>query len=101
MADAPSFQNPVIVLPGITATGLEDFYPIPPEEVWSAVLSKSYERISLHPDDLRYEAQQPARVQPRQPFSLLYGDLVDALRHDLSSKHDEPTPVYLFAYDWR
>ncbi|MEJ2009713.1 MAG: hypothetical protein P8Z30_16430 [Acidobacteriota bacterium] len=95
------FQPPVIVLPGITATGLEDFYPIPPEEVWTAVLTKGYERISLHPDDLRYEAIEPARVQPRLPFSIVYGDLVQALRHDLSDRADRPTPVFLFAYDWR
>ncbi len=95
------FQPPVIVLPGITATGLEDFYPIPPEEVWTAVLTKSFERISLHPDDLRYEAIEPARLQPSTPFSIVYGDLVEALRHDLADRADRPTPVFLFAYDWR
>jgi len=95
------YQPPVIVLPGITATGLEDFYPIPPEEVWTAVLKKHFDRLSLHPDDLRYEAREPARIQPRQPFGIIYEDLVDALRHDLSSRHDHPTPVFLFAYDWR
>jgi pimeloyl-ACP methyl ester carboxylesterase len=91
----------VIVLPGITATGLEDFYPIPPEEVWTAVLRKQFERLALHPDDLRYEAREPARIQPRQPFGIVYQDLVEALRYDLSSRHDRPTPVFLFAYDWR
>lgn len=96
-----SVQPPVIVVPGITATGLEDFYPIPPEEVWTAVLRKHYDRISLHPDDLRYEAMEPARIQPRQPFELIYEDLVDALRFDLSPKRELPTPVFLFAYDWR
>ena len=54
-------QRPVIVVPGITGTGLADFYPIPPQEVWSAVLRKGYERISMHPDDTRYEALEPAQ----------------------------------------
>ena len=49
----PQVQPLVIVVPGITGTGLEDYYPIPPEEVWSAILKKNYERISMHPDNPR------------------------------------------------
>lgn len=94
-------QPPVIVLPGITATVLDDYYPLEPEEVWSAIRHKEFERIALHPDDLRYEALEPARVLPKGPFDLVYGDLVDALRHDLSKKKDKPTPVFGFGYDWR
>ena len=101
MPPDPNVQPPVVVVPGITATGLEDFYPIPPEEIWSAVLTKKYERISLHPDDVRYEAIEPARVQPRALFGVIYADLVEALRHDLSPARDRPTPVFPFAYDWR
>jgi hypothetical protein len=33
---------PVIVLPGITATQLDDYYPIEPEEVWTAVRRKDF-----------------------------------------------------------
>jgi hypothetical protein len=94
-------QPPVIVVPGITATSLEDAYPIVPEEVWSAVIHKEYERIALHPDDIRYEAIEPARVQPRALFGVVYEDLLLALRHDLSKKADKPTPVFGFPYDWR
>ena len=94
-------QPPVIVVPGITASGLEDFYPIPPEIVWSAIAHKRYERISLHPDDQRYEAAEPARVQPRALFGIVYDDFVSALRHDLSKRPDKPTPVFAFNYDWR
>jgi pimeloyl-ACP methyl ester carboxylesterase len=94
-------QPPVIVVPGITATTLSDYYPLPPEELWTAVLAKKYQRIALHPDDVRYEAVEPARVQPENVFALVYGDLIDALRHDLSEKRDLPTPVFGFAYDWR
>jgi hypothetical protein len=94
-------QNPVIVVPGIQGSGLEDFYPIPSEEVWSAIEHKEFERISLHPDDLRYEAQEPADVRPRGPFAVAYKDLVEALRHDLTDKKDKPTPVFPFGHDWR
>lgn len=94
-------QPPVIVVPGITASVLEDRYPIEPEEVWTAVLRKEFERITLHPDDLRYEAVEPARIGPRNPLSLAYGDLVEALRHDLTKQRDKPTPVFAFGYDWR
>ncbi len=81
-------QPPVIFVPGITATSLEDYYPIPPEEVWTAVLYKRYERISLHPDDIRYEAIEPARVGPYSLFGLIYEDLIEALRHDLAGTRD-------------
>ena len=94
-------QPPVIVLPGITATGLEDHYPLDPETVWSALRPRDYPRIALHPDDVRYEAREPARVLPRSPFGLVYGDLVAALRHDLTRRADQPTPVFGFGYDWR
>ncbi len=94
-------QPPAIVIPGITATVLDDTYPIEPEEIWSTVIHKDYERVALHPDNVRYEALEPARVMPRGPFSLVYGDLVDALRHDLTKKKDRPTPVFGFGYDWR
>jgi pimeloyl-ACP methyl ester carboxylesterase len=94
-------QPPVIVIPGITGTQLDDYYPLETETVWSAVLHKEFSRIALHPDDLRYEAIEPARVLPRNPYDIVYGDLVAALRHDLSKKADRPTPVYGFGYDWR
>ncbi|MGH7664351.1 MAG: esterase/lipase family protein [Gemmatimonadaceae bacterium] len=94
-------QPPVIVVPGIQGTGLEDYYPLPREELWSAVVHKEYERISIHPDDSRYEVIEPARVQPSMVFDLIYRDLIAALRHDLTPRKDQPTPVFGFAYDWR
>ena len=94
-------QPPVIVIPGITGTGLHDFYPIPPKEIWSAILSKNYERISMHPDNPRYEALEPARVQAGGIFGVIYEDLVAALRFDLTTKRIGSTPVFPFSYDWR
>ena len=46
--------------------------PIDPDEVWSAVLNKEYARIALHPDDVRYEAREPARVTALNPFGIVY-----------------------------
>lgn len=95
-----TLPNPVIVIPGITANYLRDDYTLPPETVWS-ILTKAYERASLHPDNVRYEALEPARVRPDQLFEVVYKELIDELRHNLSPTQDQPVPVYPFAYDWR
>jgi pimeloyl-ACP methyl ester carboxylesterase len=91
---------PVIVVPGITASNLQDEYPINPETVWS-VLTKEYERIVLHPNDLRYEAIEPARVRSGKLFEIAYNELINELRYNLKDKEDQPVPVYPFGYDWR
>ncbi len=91
---------PVIVVPGITATYLTDEYPIPPETLWT-VLTNRFDRIRLHPDQLRFEAAQPARVVPGQIYEISYQELIAELRHNLSAQDDAPVPVYPFGYDWR
>ena len=104
-----ALANPVIVVPGITATYLRDMYPIPPETVWS-VLRKGYERAALHPDDVAkkipdrsraFEAIEPARVVSDQLYEIAYKELVEEIRHSLREKEDEPVPVFPFGYDWR
>jgi len=84
-------------------SALRDEYPVSPETVWSPLklLVKAYDRITLHPSDPRFELQEPARVSADQVFDLVYGELIEELRHNLTSKADEPVPVYPFAYDWR
>jgi pimeloyl-ACP methyl ester carboxylesterase len=94
-------QNPVVVIPGITASTLRDTYLVEPEHVWSTLLHKSYKRITLHPEDLRYELVEPARVVPDAAFHIPYGELIEELRYNLRSTEDEPVPVFPFAYDWR
>lgn len=91
---------PVIVVPGITASNLQDEYIIDPEIIWS-VLKKDYERIALHPDDLRYEAVEPARVISGKLFEVAYNEITNELRYNLRYKEDLPVPVYPFPYDWR
>ena len=97
-----SLPNPVIVVPGITATYLKDHYTVPPEIVWAVLPhTKKYERVALHPDDLKYEAQEPARVVPDQVYEIAYRELIEELRYNLSPHRDMPVPVYPFGYDWR
>ncbi|MBX3322965.1 MAG: hypothetical protein KF757_08240 [Phycisphaeraceae bacterium] len=98
MASRP--PDPVIVVPGITATYLRDDYPLPPETVWS-VLRKDYDRIAMHPDNVAFEAAQPARVRSDQVFEIAYKELIAELRHNLSPRPDQSVPVYPFSYDWR
>ncbi len=91
---------PTIIVPGITASHLLDAYPLPPETIWK-VLHKDYERVALHPDDLRYEVKEPARVIAGQIFEVAYREMIEELRHNLCTVKDQPVPVYPFAYDWR
>ena len=92
--------NPVVVVPGITATTLRDDYPVSPEVVWS-VLTKKYVRATLHPNDRRFELLEPARIQPGELYGVAYGELIEDLRTDLSSGAGSEVPVYPFSYDWR
>lgn len=60
----PNLPAPVIFLPGIMGSDLRDQYPVNPEAVWSPMkfILKSFDRITLHPEDVRYELLEPARV---------------------------------------
>ena len=93
-------QPPVVVVPGITASNLRDEYPVDPEGVWG-ILRKTWERVQLHPDDVRWEQREPARVREDTVFGFPYGSFIQDLRHDLTPAADEPVPVFPFAYDWR
>src|SRR5262245_55759424 len=92
--------EPVIVVPGITATNLRDDYPVQPDTVFS-ILSRDYARIALHPTASKWELIEPARVREDHIFPFPYSDLVAELRHSLSKQADRPVPVFPFAYDWR
>ena len=69
--------------------------------VWSTVRKRGYERITLHPKDQRYELVEPARVMSGGPFPLVYGNLIEELRDELSAKQNGKAPVFPFGYDWR
>ena len=97
----PAVTPPTIVVPGITASVLHDEYELPPEAVWTTVRKRKYERITLHPGDQRYELVEPARVMHGGPFPLVYEDLIEELRDELSDKQNGKAPVFPFGYDWR
>jgi pimeloyl-ACP methyl ester carboxylesterase len=99
----PRYPSPVIFIPGIKGSSLRDEYPVDPENLWSVARAalKLFERITLHPFNSRYEAQEPARVVQDQVFSLFYSEFIEELRHNLTMDPDEPVPVFPFAYDWR
>lgn len=82
---------------------LRDQYPVDAETVWSPfkLLVKAYERITLHPSDTRYELIEPARVTADKVFEIIYGEVIEELRHNLTPQADKPVPVFPFAYDWR
>jgi hypothetical protein len=93
----------VILVPGIKGSTLRDEYPTTPETVWSlaqAVMS-AYDRITLHPYNVHYEAREPARVVRDQVFSAFYSEFIEELRHNLTMQPENPVPVFPFAYDWR
>lgn len=92
--------HPTVVVPGITASELIDYYPVDPETVWSAVFNKGYDRLTMHPDDVRYERIEPAYIREGGVFDLVYRELIEELSFNLPPKRT-PTPVYPFAYDWR
>ena len=66
-----ALPDPVIVVPGVTASYLRDMYPLPPETIW-AVIKKDFDRAKLHPDDIRYEAQEPAVIRPDHAYEIAY-----------------------------
>ena len=43
----------------------------------------------------------PLRDAPQAVFSVVYGDLIEELRHDLAADRSQPVPVFPFPYDWR
>jgi pimeloyl-ACP methyl ester carboxylesterase len=64
-------------------------------------MNKDYERIALHPDNVRYEALEPARISVDHIFEIAYKELISELRYNLREKEDKPVPVFPFSYDWR
>jgi pimeloyl-ACP methyl ester carboxylesterase len=92
--------DPVIIVPGITATYLRDEYPVDHEDVWN-IVRKKFENVALHPNNIKYEAQEPSRVRPGQIYEIAYKELIEELRYNLKEKEDLVVPVFPFGYDWR
>ncbi|MEM1184605.1 MAG: hypothetical protein AAGI53_06335 [Planctomycetota bacterium] len=100
---------PVVVVHAVTAAGLDDHYRLNHQRVWSPIsmAQHRYERVTLYPHvgltqgAARYEAQNPSMVRTGELFSLIYEEIVDDLRNELSYRGVPTQPVFPFAYDWR
>ena len=69
--------SPVVVIPGITATNLHDWYSVDPELVWGALpFQREYDRIAMHPDNLALERVEPSLVAPHSVFGIVYKELI-------------------------
>jgi lecithin:cholesterol acyltransferase len=95
---------PVIVIPGIMAVNLRNEYSVEPETIWNPEkLGFSEYNISsliaMHPDNMKYECIEPARVMPDQIFSMVYYEFIEELKEGLGK--NDITPVFPFSYDWR
>ncbi len=110
MADIATGKiTPIVLVHAVTAGGLHDHYPMDAERIWSPweAAFKNYDRIQLYPyesvapDQIRYEAIEPALVRPSEAFGLVYKDLVGELKHNLSYGPTPVQPVFPFVYDWR
>ena len=67
---------------------------------WAHLRDAQCARI-LHPDNLKFEAKEPARILADQIYEIAYKELIEELRHNLRETEDDPVPVYPFGYDWR
>lgn len=103
-------QPPVIVVHGITGSVLRDVYPTTPEVVWDPGIEalrwrpiKEFHRIAMHPDDVRYEAIEPAKIVPSHAAEMGYAEFIRELRSALREDRGPQAvvPVFPFAYDWR
>jgi len=75
-------RPPVIVVHAIIGSALVDEYPLPAEVLWDLSIrlahplpTRDFSGIAPHPDDTRFEAVEPARVQSSQILNIIYGDL--------------------------
>lgn len=71
-----ALPDPVIFVPRITGPCLSDEYPLSPETVWSPI-RKDYKRISLHPDNSRYEVHEPALLTAGPIYEVSYKEIIE------------------------
>lgn len=94
-------DNPIIIVPGVFGSTLENFYQVEPKPAWSAATLISAALDQLDPFSLALDASGTLDDSPEVTlranglFAGAYARLVAALRQRRSA------PVYLFPYDWR
>ncbi|HOX44456.1 MAG TPA: hypothetical protein PK668_12705 [Myxococcota bacterium] len=90
-------SKPIVFVPGIKGSGLENSYPMEPATTWSAwraVAGGSLKSLLL---DLQGEVDEWDDVvnRPTQALHIAYAKFVEGLRGRLE------VPIYVFPYDWR
>lgn len=96
---------PIIFIPGILGSTLEDRYPLEHKLVHNAVMDKlitDFDPIML--DDLgEYDRQLDRLIYENEIISLVYGEIVAELRESLplNPEKTEHVKAYVFPYDWR
>jgi len=94
-------QNPVVIIPGVFGSSLENFFEVDPMSTWSekTLVSAALDlfdpfSLALDPTGL-VDASLHATVRANGLIASAYDGLVKALR----TRRD--APVYVFPYDWR
>jgi pimeloyl-ACP methyl ester carboxylesterase len=89
--------NPVILIPGIKGSGLDNFYPLsvsPSWSSWKAIAGPPLHDILLAANGEVDDADDITN-RAGQLLAPAYGKFLDGLRGRLK------VPVYVFPYDWR
>lgn len=89
--------NPVVLVPGIKGSGLENFYPLQTASTWSsfqAVAGTSLQNLQLAANG-EVDEWDDIVNRPSQVLTPPYAAMVHGLRARLG------VPVYVFPYDWR
>lgn len=90
-------MNPIVFVPGIKGSGLENLYPMEPTTTWSgwkAVTGASLRSLMLSASGEADESDD-VLTRPTQGLPVAYAKLIEGLRGRLEA------PVYVFPYDWR
>lgn len=90
-------MDPIIIIPGIKGTSLENLYEFGLPTTWTAfdaVAGPDIEALRLDPSG-RGDLSPFVLNRERQIFPIVYRPLADSLRSRFK------VPVYLFPYDWR
>jgi hypothetical protein len=98
--------RPIIVVPGIKGTGLENIYDLPPTTTWSVAkaaeqtaFGPEFDQLVLNRDGVADE-QESVVNRPSQ-LLVVYKGLAQYLRQNAGSSSGPNVPTYVFPYDWR
>ncbi len=100
MPAAKSQPDPVVIfVHGIQGSWLKNEYPVDYDDklLWSGITRRKMSALHLHPRDASVDQDAETLVEPHQMIPLIYKEIVEEIRDELS----ERPYVYAFRYDWR